>query len=77
MLSKMNASFVAGWGSTTQCEALKAKVIPINLSHGPVQPNCRYPYHKRTLSWATDQDQIQSLIASSQNYSSVLEELSR
>ena len=44
VLKKMKASFVAGWGSTTECEALRCGVLPINLY--AVKPNnhCIYPF---------------------------------
>ena len=58
----MKASFVAGWGSTTECEALRCGVLPINLY--AVKPNnhCIYPFFEASLNWVKDKDKIKSII---------------
>ena len=62
VLKKMKASFVAGWGSTTECEALRCGVLPINLY--AVKPNnhCIYPFFEASLNWVKDKEKIKSII---------------
>ena len=65
VLKKMKASFVAGWGSTTECEALRCGVLPIGLY--PVKPNNHsiYPFFEASLNWVKDKEKIKSIINSS------------
>jgi hypothetical protein len=77
VLKKMKVSFVASWGSTTECEALRSGVLPINLGLGRLYHLCKYPFADLTLSWSDDQDKIQRAINSPEEYNKVLNELSK
>jgi hypothetical protein len=75
VLKKMKASFVAGWGSTTECEALRCGVLPINLF--TVRPNhhCKYPFVAASLNWPKSQEKIKNVINNPDEYAKTLSEL--
>jgi hypothetical protein len=77
VFKKMKVSFVASWGSTTECEALRSGVLPINLGLSRIYTLCKYPFDELTLSWPNDQDKIQRAINSPEEYNKVLNELSK
>ena len=74
VLKKMKASFVAGWGSTTECEALRSGVLPINLLAERLNYNHKYPFYEASLNWPKDQEKIKSIINSADEYIKTLSE---
>ena len=61
--------FIAGWSSTTLCEALRQGIIPIDLWKINLQENQKfspYNFRKRTIWWQEDQDILLKLLDNSQ-----------
>ncbi len=77
VLKKMKASFVAGWGSTTECEALRSGVLPISLLTGRLNNHHKYPFSEASLNWPKDQEKINNIINSTDEYIKTLSELAQ
>lgn len=77
VLKKIKASFVAGWGSTTECEALRSGVLPINLLTERLQNHHKYPFYEASLNWPKDQEKIKNIINSSDEYIKTLSEFTQ
>ena len=61
--------FVAGWSSTTLCEALRQSVIPIDLWKIGLHMNQKfspYNFRKRTIWWQEDQEILLKLLDDSE-----------
>ena len=61
--------FIAGWSSTTLCEALRQGIIPIDLWKINLQENQKfspYNFRKRTVWWQEDQDILLKLLDDSE-----------
>ncbi len=61
--------FIAGWSSTTLCEALRQGIIPIDLWKINLQENQKfspYNFRKRTIWWQEDQDILLKLLDDSE-----------
>jgi hypothetical protein len=57
--------FIAGWSSTTLCEALRQGIIPIdlwNITRDQHQKFSPYNFRKRTIWWQEDQEALLKLL---------------
>jgi len=57
--------FIAGWLSTTLCEALRQCIIPINLWNNTLDENQKflpYNFRKRTIWWQEDQETLLKIL---------------
>lgn len=77
VLKKIKANFVAGWGSTTECEALRSGVLPINLLTERLENNHKYPFYEASLNWPKDQEKIKNIINSTDEYIKTLSEFTQ